>query len=77
VWKVEITSDFIHVFRLYNRDLQTFLSEGHISCYTTVRGPDILHNVIASGYVTFHYNNKFFVIIYYFFITNKMSYAAG
>jgi len=33
--------------------LQTFLSEGHISYYATVRGPDILPNEIVSGYVTF------------------------
>jgi len=27
-------------------------SEGHISCYSTVRGPDILQNVIVSGNVS-------------------------
>jgi len=32
---------------------QTFSSEGRISSYTTVRGPDILRNVIVSGYVIF------------------------
>jgi len=32
---------------------QTFLSEGHIRYYTTLLGPDFLHNVIVSGYVTF------------------------
>jgi len=31
-----------------NRGLQTFLSEGHISYYATVQGPDILRNVIVS-----------------------------
>jgi len=38
-----------------------FLSEGHISYYTTVRGPDILRNVIVSGYDLFYQINKFFV----------------
>jgi len=41
--------------------LQNFLSEGHISYYTTVRGPDILRNVIVSGYVAFYQINKCFV----------------
>jgi len=31
------------------QDIQTFSSEGHITCYTTVRGPDILPNVLGSG----------------------------
>jgi len=30
-----------------DRGLQTFLSEGHISYYSTVRGPDNLRNVIV------------------------------
>jgi len=29
--------------------LQTFLSEGHLSCLTTVQGSDIWRNVIVSG----------------------------
>jgi len=33
--------------------VQTFLSEGHINYYTTVRGPEILRHVIVSGYVAF------------------------
>ena len=41
--------------------LQTFLSEGHTSYYTTVRGPDMFRNVIVSGCVTFYQINKFFV----------------
>jgi len=45
----------------YSRGLQTFLSKGHISYYTTVRGPEILRNVIVSGYLTFRQINKFFV----------------
>jgi len=44
--------------------LQTFLSEGHISYYTTVRGPDILHDVIVSGFVTFYQINEFFLKLY-------------
>jgi len=39
--------------KLYPRGLQTFSSEGHISYYTTFRGPDILRNVIVLGYATF------------------------
>jgi len=55
-----------HVFLLcryqnisIEQGLQTFSSEDHKSCYTTVRGPDILRNVIASGYVTFYQIKKF------------------
>ena len=33
---------------------------------TTVRGPDILHNVIFSGYVTFYQINTIFVNILFF-----------
>jgi len=43
---------------VYIRGLQTFFSEGHISYSTTVRGPDILRNVIVSRYVAFHQINK-------------------
>jgi len=51
-----------------------FFSEGHISYYTTVRGPDILRNAIVSEYVTLYQINKFFVnILYCFFITDKMA----
>jgi len=42
-----------------------FLFKGHISSYTTVHGPDILCNVIASGYVTFCQIKKFFVISHF------------
>jgi len=38
----------------------------HISHYTTVRGPDILCNVIVWAYVTFYQINKFFVRIFFF-----------
>jgi len=34
--------------------LQTFLSEGHTSYYTTVQGPDISRTVIVSRYVAFY-----------------------
>ena len=43
--------------------LHKFLSESHISYYTTVRGPDFLLNVIVLEYVTFYQINKFFVNI--------------
>jgi len=36
------------------------MSEDHISCYTIVREPDILRNVIVSGFVTFNQINNFF-----------------
>jgi len=58
------------------RGPQTFQSEGHISHYTTVRLPDISHNVIVSGLVTFYQINKFFVNRL-FFIVDKMSSQAG
>jgi len=41
----------VQVSIVYTCALQTSLSEGHISYYTTVRGPDILRNVIVSGHV--------------------------
>jgi len=43
-----------------------FFSEGHISYYTTVRGLDILRNVIVLGYFPFYQINKFFVNIWFF-----------
>ena len=49
------------VLVLYTRALQTSLSEGHISYYTTVREPGIFRNVVVSGYVTFYQINKNFV----------------
>jgi len=51
--------------------LQTFLAEGHISCYTIVRGPDILRNVIVSGYATSYQIKNISQI--YFFIIDKLS----
>jgi len=66
----------IHTFKsfrfVHTRGLQTSLSEGHISYYTTVRGPDVLCNVIVSKYATFYQINKCFVNILYFAI-EKMS----
>jgi len=48
---------------LFNTSLSyILLNEGHMSYFSTVRGPDILHNVIVSGNVTFYQMNKFFVI---------------
>jgi len=37
-----------------------------MSYYTTVRGPDILRNVIVSTYVNFYQINKFFGNILFF-----------
>ena len=45
----------------YIKGPPNLLSEGHISYYTTVRGPDILRNVVVSEYVTFYQINKRFV----------------
>jgi len=49
---------------LYARRLQTLLTDGHISYYTTVRGPDIWRNVVVSWYVTFYQTNNFYNIIF-------------
>jgi len=38
----------LHITFTVDRDIQTFLSEDHISYYATVREPDILHNVNVS-----------------------------
>ena len=62
-----------HFGKLYNRGLQTFLSKGHISYYTSVRGPDILRNVIVLGYLTLHQINKFFVNILFFHYWQSVS----
>jgi len=43
-----------------------FLGEDHISYCKTVRGPDILRNVIFSAYVPFYQINRFFVNILFF-----------
>ena len=39
--------------------LQTFWSESHITHNTTIQGPEILCNEIASGYVAIYQINKF------------------
>jgi len=38
----------LELYHWLKQGLQTFLSEGHISYYTTVRGLGILRNVIVS-----------------------------
>ena len=54
---------------LFHKGSTSFLCDGHISYYQTVRGTDTLRNVIVSGYVTFYQINIFFVN----FITDKMA----
>ena len=49
-----------------------FLGEDPISYCTTVRGPDILRNVIFSGYVTLYQINTFFVNILFFHYWQNM-----
>ena len=50
--------------RAWTRGLLTFLSEGHISCYTTVRVPEILRGVMWLFWdVIFYQINKFFAKI--------------
>jgi len=63
---------------VYNKSLQTFLSEGHVSYYTAVGLPDILCNVIVSGYVTFdqidkHFRNELFLKL----LLDEMASPAG
>jgi len=53
-----------------------FCQEGHISNYTTVRGPDNLRNVSVSVYVTFYQINMFFVNILIFYYWQNVL-AAG
>jgi len=53
-----------------------FMSEGHISYYTIVWGPDILRNVFVSVYVTFYQINTF-LLLCYFFIIDKIASRAG
>jgi len=50
-----------------------FLGEDHISYCTTVRGTDILRNVIFSGYVSFYQINTFFVNISFFHYLKNVS----
>jgi len=59
-----------------SRGLHTFLPEGHISYYTTAGGPNILHNVIVSGYISF-YQPTDFSLIQIFFIGNITPLWAG
>jgi len=53
--------------------LQTSLTEGNISYYTTILGPHIMRNVIVSGDVALYQINKFFVNI--LFLLLKKSFA--
>ena len=55
---------------------ENFLSECCIICYTTVRGPDILRNVVVSGNVAFYQINKFSVDIC-FFVIDKIASRGG
>ena len=71
LWLIHTLKNIISL----GRDLQTFLSEGHINYYTTVRGPDILRNMIVSGYVAFYKINKCFVNISSFIIDKMASRA--
>jgi len=48
------------------KELIVVLPEGHITYCTTFREPDILRNVIISGYVTFYQMNKCFANIFVF-----------
>jgi len=43
----------------FDRYLQSFLSEGHISYHTKIRGQDILRNEIVAGYVNFYKSVNF------------------
>jgi len=47
-----------------------FLGEDHISYSTTVRGPDILLNVIFSRYVTFQINTFFVKTLFFHYWQN-------
>ena len=51
---------------LFHQGSPSFLCDGHISYYQTVRGPDTLRNVIVSEYVPFYQINIFFVNILIF-----------
>jgi len=54
--------------------IRTFLSKGHISYCTPIRGSEILCNAIALGCVTFCQISKFFInTVHCFFISDKMS----
>jgi len=54
------------LLKVYISGLQTFLSDGHISYYTTVRGSDSIRSVIVSGCVTFCQIQKIFVNVSFF-----------
>jgi len=51
IFQIRVKNDFVTHFKrvALKQGLQTFLLEGHISYYyTTVRGKDLLRNVIVS-----------------------------
>ena len=50
----------------YRPGLFNFLGEEHISYCTTLRGPDILCNMIFSGYITFYQIDTLFANIHFF-----------
>jgi len=50
---------------------QTFLSEGHITYYRTCRRPNVLRNVVVSGFVAFYQINKFSENILFFLSLTK------
>ena len=59
---------------VYRRSLQTFLSDGHISFYATVREPDIICNVSVLICVALCQTNKCVTnILRHFFIIDEMS----
>jgi len=73
-----IASTFSHFRGMVDYPSQgppNFLSKDHISCCTTVQGPDILRNGIVSEYVTFYQIKIFPKFI--FFIIDKMSSRVG
>ena len=49
-----------------NQGSPNLFSEGHIRCYTTVRGPDTFCNVTVSRYGTFYQINRFFINMLFF-----------
>ena len=65
IFQIRVKNDFVTHFKrvALKQGLQIFLLEGHISYYTTVRGRDLLRNVIVSWFVTFYRINKFLVKI--------------
>jgi len=61
-----VTAYSIHI----DQGSSNFLGEGHISYCTTIRGLDILRNVIFSGYVTFQINTFFVNALFFHYWQN-------